>query len=119
MRWDGAVAVVTGGSRGIGREVAKQAAQKGARVGLIARSGRDLEAVLKEIGGRGAVATADVTDQQATEQALAHLASEVLEGGTDASDIDREVTWRGRRRDHSLRGHITRIWGGHCARRGP
>src|SRR5947209_1294373 len=77
MRWDGAVAVVTGGSRGIGREVAKQAAQKGARVGLIARSGRDLEAVLKEIGGRGAVATADVTDQQATEQALAHLASEL------------------------------------------
>jgi short-subunit dehydrogenase len=77
MRWDAAVAVVTGGSRGIGREVAKQAAQKGARVGLIARSGPDLEAVLKEIGGRGAVATADVADQQATEQALAHLANEL------------------------------------------
>src|SRR5436305_5592820 len=77
MQWNGAVAVVTGGSRGIGREVAKQAAQKGARVGLIARSGPDLEAVLKEIGGRGGVATGDVTDQQATEQAIAQLASDL------------------------------------------
>ena len=77
MRWDGAVAVVTGASRGIGREVAKQAAQKGARVGLVARSGPDLEAVLEEIGGRGVVATADVADQQATEHALAQLAAEL------------------------------------------
>ena len=77
MRWDGAVAVVTGGSRGIGREVALRAARKGARVGLIARNGADLEAVLAEIGGRGAVATADVADRQATEQALAQLAAEL------------------------------------------
>jgi 3-oxoacyl-[acyl-carrier protein] reductase len=77
MQWDGAVAVVTGGSRGIGREVAMLAAQKGARVGLVARSAPDLEAVLKEIGGRGAVATADVADQAQTEQAMAKLAAEL------------------------------------------
>jgi len=77
MRWDGAVAVVTGGSRGIGREVAKQAAAKGARVGLVARSAPDLEAVLKEIGGRGAVATADVSDQHATEHAFGQLVAEL------------------------------------------
>ena len=77
MEWNGAVAVVTGASRGIGREVARQAALKGARVGLVARSGPDLEAVLKEIGGRGAVATADVAERQATEQALAQLAAEL------------------------------------------
>ncbi|MBV8559887.1 MAG: SDR family NAD(P)-dependent oxidoreductase [Acidimicrobiia bacterium] len=77
MEWSGAVAVVTGASRGIGREVARQAALKGARVGLVARSGPDLEAVLKEIGGRGAVATADVADRQATEQALAQLTAEL------------------------------------------
>ncbi|MBV8981012.1 MAG: SDR family NAD(P)-dependent oxidoreductase [Acidimicrobiia bacterium] len=77
MRWDGAVAVVTGGSRGIGREVALQAARKGARVGLIARSRPDLEAVLQEIGGRGAVATADVADRAQTEQALAALAADL------------------------------------------
>jgi short-subunit dehydrogenase len=77
MRWDGAVAVVTGGSRGIGRQVAKLAAEHGARVGLVARSAGDLEAVLAEIGGRGAVATADVADQRATEQALTRLAEEL------------------------------------------
>jgi short-subunit dehydrogenase len=67
------VAVVTGASRGIGREVARQAAAKGARVGLVARSRADLETVLAEIGGRGAVATADVADRAATEAALAEL----------------------------------------------
>jgi 3-oxoacyl-[acyl-carrier protein] reductase len=75
MQWNGAVAVVTGGSRGIGREVAKQAAQKGARVGLVARNADDLNAVLNEIGGRGAIATADVADRAACERALAELAS--------------------------------------------
>jgi short-subunit dehydrogenase len=77
MEWNGAVAVVTGGSRGIGREVAMLAAQKGARVGLVARSAPDLEAVLKEIGGRGAVATADVADQVATEEAMVKLVAEL------------------------------------------
>ncbi|HEV3351554.1 MAG TPA: SDR family NAD(P)-dependent oxidoreductase [Acidimicrobiales bacterium] len=77
MQWNGAVAVVTGGSRGIGREVAKQAAQKGATVGLIARNKGDLDAVLAEIGGRGAVATADVEDRSAAEGALAQLAAEL------------------------------------------
>jgi short-subunit dehydrogenase len=77
MRWDGAVAVVTGASRGIGREVAKQAARRGATVGLVARSGDDLEAVLAEIGGRGAVAIADVADRRAAEEAVATLAAEL------------------------------------------
>ena len=77
MRWDGAVVVVTGASRGIGREVAKLAAEHGARVGLVARSGGDLENVLAEIGGRGSIATADVADRQATEQALARLAEDL------------------------------------------
>src|SRR2546430_2279314 len=64
MRWNGAVAVVTGASRGIGREVVRMASERGARVGLVARTQQDLEAVLDEIGGRGAVATADVADRQ-------------------------------------------------------
>src|SRR5947209_14222433 len=77
MRWDGAVAVVTGASRGIGREVAKQAAQHGARLGLVARTGDDLEAVLAEVGGRGAVAVADVADREAAEAAFAKLAADL------------------------------------------
>ncbi|MBV8161871.1 MAG: SDR family NAD(P)-dependent oxidoreductase [Acidimicrobiia bacterium] len=77
MNWNGAVAVVTGASRGIGRQVARMAADRGARVGLVARSAPDLEAVLAEIGGHGAVAAADVADRPAVEQAFGLLAGEL------------------------------------------
>jgi short-subunit dehydrogenase len=70
MRWEGSVAVVTGASRGIGRAVAKAAAARGARLGLVARSRRDLERVLAEAGGDGVVAPADVADRGALEEAL-------------------------------------------------
>ncbi len=75
MQWSGAVAVVTGASRGIGREVTLMAAAKGAKLGLIARSRPDLEKVLAEIGGRGAVATADVADRAETERAIGEIVS--------------------------------------------
>src|SRR5438067_1654944 len=77
MRWNGAVAVVTGASRGIGREVVRMASERGARVGLVARTQQDLEAVLHEVGGRGALATADVADRQQVEAALAQLTEEL------------------------------------------
>src|SRR2546423_4388956 len=61
---DGANAIVTGGSRGIGPHIAKALAERGARVALVARSGPELEAVARELtqAGHEAVAiTADVT----------------------------------------------------------
>ena len=70
MRWEGAVVVVTGASRGIGRAVARAAGVRGARLGLVARSRGDLEAVLAEAGGDGVVAPADVADPAALEDAL-------------------------------------------------
>jgi short-subunit dehydrogenase len=70
MRLAGAVVVVTGASRGIGRAVARAAAARGARVGLVARSRGDLEDVLAEAGGNGVVAPADVADPAALERAL-------------------------------------------------
>lgn len=77
MRLRDKVVVVTGASRGIGRAVAVAAAEKGARVGLIARSRRDLEEVSAELGGRGAVATADVADPAELAAALATLEGEL------------------------------------------
>ena len=44
--WRESVAVVTGGSRGIGRAIAAHAVARGARVGLIARDGDALRATL-------------------------------------------------------------------------
>src|SRR5436305_9309745 len=72
-RWRDAVVVITGSSRGIGRCVALAAAKRGARLGLIARSKDELDAVLAEAGGNGAIATADITDMDAVEEAVASL----------------------------------------------
>ena len=77
MRWEGSVAVITGASRGIGREVTLAAARRGARVGLIARSEGELESVLAQAGGKGAIATADVGDRHEIETALASLEREL------------------------------------------
>ncbi len=73
MRWNGSVAIVTGASRGIGRAVARAASARGARVGLVARQQEALEEVLDEIGGRGAVAVADVSSREQTERAVRHV----------------------------------------------
>jgi short-subunit dehydrogenase len=73
MKWNGSVAIITGASRGIGAAVARAAARNGARVGLIARAKDDLESVLAECGGNGAVATADVSVRAEIEDAIASL----------------------------------------------
>ena len=49
-RGDGAVTLVTGGSRGIGHEVARQLADRGFRVVVTSRKRRDAEAAAKRIG---------------------------------------------------------------------
>jgi 3-oxoacyl-[acyl-carrier protein] reductase len=58
------VALVTGASRGIGREIALALARSGVAVGLTARGADALERVRREceaVGARAATATADVT----------------------------------------------------------
>ena len=77
MNWNGSVAFITGASRGIGAEVARMAAKKGAQVGLISRSEDELRALLDEVGGRGAIAVADVADRTQTDEAIARLAAEL------------------------------------------
>jgi short-subunit dehydrogenase len=71
------VVLVTGASRGIGAAVANAVVAKGARVGLIARTGGDLEAVLSRLGHRGAAATADVADPAALAGAITTLEAEL------------------------------------------
>lgn len=62
---EGKCAVVTGASKGIGREIARTFAAAGARVALVARSQEELGAVTAEIVAAGSDALAiqaDVTD---------------------------------------------------------
>jgi short-subunit dehydrogenase len=82
MRWDGAAAVITGASRGIGRAVAVAAVEHGARVGLVARSGDELAALRDRLGGAAVVAVADLTRPSELEQAFA-----TLDGGLGGVDV--------------------------------
>ncbi len=73
----GRVAVVTGASRGLGQELAKELAREGYRVGLLARSAENLQKSASEIRSRGGVAeyeTADVAERQPTLDAIHRLA---------------------------------------------
>ena len=77
MKLDGKVVVVTGGGRGIGREIALTCAQEGGTTVLAARSAGALQEVADQIesaGGKALVVETDVCEQGA----VAALASEVL-----------------------------------------
>ena len=77
-------ALVTGASRGIGREIALAYARAGADVAVLARNAELLEVVAGEVralGRRAVIATADVLDADATRAATAE-AIEAL-GGLD------------------------------------
>jgi 3-oxoacyl-[acyl-carrier protein] reductase len=72
---EGQVALVTGGGRGIGADVARELADAGMRVAVSSRTAEQVESVAEEIGGIGVVA--DVSDREAVEQMVARVESEL------------------------------------------
>jgi 3-oxoacyl-[acyl-carrier protein] reductase len=87
---DGKTALVTGGSRGIGRAIAIELARAGASVVVGYHSGADeAEAIAREIGGRAV--QADVSDAEAARQLV-----------EDAGDLDVLVNNAGLTRDGVL-----------------
>jgi NAD(P)-dependent dehydrogenase (short-subunit alcohol dehydrogenase family) len=66
IRFAGASVVITGGSRGLGLELARLFAEEGARLSLLARSEGELERASRELAGAGAdvlVYRCDVRDR--------------------------------------------------------
>ncbi|MBI1317561.1 MAG: SDR family NAD(P)-dependent oxidoreductase [Candidatus Hydrogenedens sp.] len=84
MDYRGKRIIITGGSTGIGLEMARELSRRGARLGLIARTPEALEAaaaICREAGGEAHWASADVTDAAALGDALAALVDTL--GGLD------------------------------------
>lgn len=79
-------ALVSGGSRGIGRSIAHALAREGCRVAVVARGQEGLDAVLAELAGPGgggphAAIAADVSTASGAERAVAEAARSL--GGLD------------------------------------
>ncbi|MGH8875233.1 MAG: SDR family NAD(P)-dependent oxidoreductase [Acidimicrobiia bacterium] len=78
------VVVVTGASRGIGREIACAFAEEGARVAALGRTAGDLDEsvrLARERGGEADAWTCDVTDPEQVEATIDGIAAEL--GGLD------------------------------------
>ena len=110
------VVVITGASSGIGLVTAREAASRGARLVLTARSGEALESLAEEInagGGQAIAVTADVGN----EGAVRHVAERAVErfGGFDTWVNNAGVSIYGRMLEVPIEDHRrlfeTNFWG--------
>ena len=97
------VIVITGASSGIGLVTARQAAQNGARLVVVARNGNDLQRAVEHIrrhGGRAIHVVADVADAEQVERVAAAAVAEF--GRIDTWVNNAAVSMYGRIMDLSI-----------------
>src|SRR3954469_14641351 len=73
-------AIVTGGSRGIGKAIARELAREGANVAIVARNEADLETTARELAAetnrRIVPVAADVTSKEQVDRMVAEAATQ-------------------------------------------
>ncbi len=74
MRLSGKIAVVTGGSAGIGREIALRLSQKGAHVIVVVRHAEAAQATVQALPGPGEVLIADLSVASEQDRVVAEIA---------------------------------------------
>ena len=103
MSFDGKVAIITGGARGIGRATAEKFAAAGARVAIADRDGAGAAVTAREIGKGAFPVEIDVAEVESVKRAVAH----VLE---KAGQIDVLINNAGITRDASLAKLTSDAW---------
>jgi gluconate 5-dehydrogenase len=101
----GRVALVTGGSRGLGLQIAKGLGEMGAKIAVSARKAHELAAAKEELAAEGIEALTVVNDLSKPEQ-IPSLVSAVVDhfGGIDILVNNAGATWGARAEDHPLEG---------------
>jgi 3-oxoacyl-[acyl-carrier protein] reductase len=105
----GQIAVITGGSRGIGREIARALAAAGAKVAITARNQDKLAetvAIIEEQGGTCRAYAMDVTDEEQVQTAIQAILSDfgqidllvnnagIADGAPFPWEMDSNAWWR-------------------------
>ena len=101
----GRVAIVTGGSRGLGLQIASALGEFGASLALVARKKADLDAAVEQLNAAGCTAVAFVADLGSPE-AASSLTGRVIErfGRIDILVNNAGTTWGARAEDYPLDG---------------
>ncbi len=101
----GRVAIVTGGSRGLGLQIASALGEFGAALALVARKKADLDAAVEQLNTAGRTAVGFVADLGAPE-AVSNLTQRVMErfGRIDVLVNNAGATWGAPAEDYPLEG---------------
>jgi 3-oxoacyl-[acyl-carrier protein] reductase len=94
----GQVAVVTGAGRGIGRALGARLAREGMKVGLVSRTGAEVESLRDEItaaGGQAVAAAVDVADRAGVEAFVAQVQRKLGPVDLLVNNAARSAVWDG------------------------